>query len=177
MGKKYQFNIKSYTLNLPNPIAVKTEFYITISEGIDINKLINEKGLNNLSFELKPDKYIISNFPVGRKINLTQFSKKIFEITNQNEQKYSFDLSVRSISDIDDSDFSIEPRKIILEPKQSEKIDLYILIPDEEKYYSKEFNFELKAQVSNQIPEHSKISVITIKTKGTVKNSMKEYEK
>jgi hypothetical protein len=178
MGKKYQFNLRVYTIDYPQSLSLTTQILLTISEErISLPELIEEMGLDKLKFELTPHRCLISNFPLGKKIDISQFTGKVFKLSNQNEQKYAFSLTVSSStenSDLEISNYqvgninflSFDTGEVIVEPQKSKKFYPYLLIPDERKYRNKEFVFIIKAQVLGQIPEQSKSGIIIVKTGG-----------
>ena len=178
MGKKYQFNFRVYTIDYPQSLSLTTQFLLTISEErISMSKLIEEMGLDKLKFELTPHRCLISNFPLGKKIDISKFTGKAFRLSNQSEQKYAFSLTVSSSTEnshlevskyeVGDIKFlSFETGEIIVEPQKSKIFLPYLLIPDEKKYRNKEFIFIIKAQVLAQIPEQSKSGIIIVKTGG-----------
>jgi len=170
MGKKYQFNLRVYTLT--------TQILLTISEErISLSELIEEMGLDKLKFELTPHRCLISNFPLGKKIDISQFTGKAFKLSNQSEQKYAFSLTVSSSTENPDLEISkyqvgninflsFDTGEVIVEPQKSKKFYPYLLIPDERKYRNKGFVFIIKAEVLGQIPEQSKFGIIIVKTGG-----------
>jgi hypothetical protein len=178
MGKKYQFNLRVYTIDYPQSLSLTTQILLTISEErISLPELIEEMGLDKLKFELTPHRCLISNFPLGKKIDISQFTGKAFKLSNQSEQKYAFSLTVNSStenSDLEISNYqvgninflSFDTGEIIVEPQKSKKFYPYLLIPDERKYRNKGFVFIIKAEVLGQIPEQSKFGIIIVKTGG-----------
>lgn len=178
MGKKYQFNLRVYTIDYPQSLSLTTQILLTISEErISLSELIEEMGLDKLKFELTPHRCLISNFPLGKKIDISQFTGKAFELSNQSEQKYAFSLTVSSSTEnsaLEISNYqvgninflSFDTGEVIVEPQKSKKFYPYLLIPDERKYRNKGFVFIIKAEVLGQIPEQSKSGIIIVKTGG-----------
>ena len=178
MGKKYQFNFRAYTIDFPQSLSLTTQILLTISEErISLSELIEEMGLDKLKFELTPHRCLISNFPLGKKIDVSAFTGKVFKLSNQSEQKYAFSLTVSSSTENPDLEISkyqagninflsFDTGEVIVEPQKSKKFYPYLLIPDEKAYRDKEFIFIIKAQVLGQIPEQSKFGIIIVKTGG-----------
>jgi len=176
LGKKYQFNLRVHTLNYPQPIFLTTKVLITISETrISMIELIQELELDKLKFDLTPHQCLISNFPLGKEIDISKFTDKPFELSNQSEQKYAFNLTVSSSTENCKLEIpehqrgninflNLDRDEIILEPYESKKFHPCLLIPDEKNYGDKEFIFLIRAQVLGQIPEQSKFSIIRVKT-------------
>lgn len=178
LGKKYQFNLSVYAINYPRPLSLTTQILVTISEGrISPMELIQKLELNELEFDLTPHKCLLSNFPLGKKIDISQFTGKPFELSNQSEQKYVFTLTVSSSTENcnleipknqrGDTDFlTLDSGEVILESYASKKFHPCLSIPDQENYRDKELIFLIKAQVLGQIPEQSRFSIIRVKTGG-----------
>lgn len=178
LGRKYQFNLRVYTIDYRQSLSLSTQILLTISEKrVSVVELIEQMELDKLKFELTPDRCLISNFPLGKKIDLSEFTGKAFKLSNQSEQKYAFTLTVSSSTENSDLEISkcqvgninflsFDTGEVILEPQKSKKFYPYLLIPDERKYRNKKFIFILKAEVLGQIPEQSKFGIIIVKTGG-----------
>ena len=159
LGKKFQFNISGRLAGSPYRTAFTTKVLLSISPSrFSVPRLIKELGMDKLEFDLAPRAYSASGIPLGEKIDLSGLTGESFEISNNSDQKYAFKITA------DDFLFSDES-EIVLGPRERKIFHPYVLIPDEKSHRAREFIFTLKAEAIGQLPEQSRSSTITVRTK------------
>lgn len=154
LGKKYQFNIWSYSTNEVVNVGVESRvLFTTFHEKGEIKKPLN------LNFEVTPEELHIENIKVGKKIDLEKVVGKVLEVKNLGEigSLYNFesikvkDSQIKLTKGYEDcpepSFLTFTEKQIIIGKKSSKKIKMFLLFPKKRKYRKKKYMFIARIKV------------------------------
>lgn len=163
LGKKYQLDILSVGKQiglrsvLEFELALKSRLLFTIA-----NTQRKEKSHNkfNLNFNIDPLNIYVTNLAIGKEINLTD-QNEIFEIKNNSENPCHYEISAIIPKTIDKKTHGYELCSetqllkfnkdiVLLDPGESEKIQMSLHIPDEQKYKDKKLFFVIAVKVKEK---------------------------
>ncbi|MDD5688197.1 MAG: hypothetical protein PHE88_10245 [Elusimicrobia bacterium] len=184
IGKHYQVHL----ISAGSPIGQQGQ--VTIATGSQtrfrfsigsmgpesLKKEKKNKKMHTLNFEFDPVNITIKDaIELGKKIDLKKEKNVRLKLINKATETLklkikavTYDInmygSVESGYELGNPDFvKVKPEDIMLEGETIEKLDVFIEIPNEEKYKNKKYIFLIKAEVINEIPVEivSKLYVIT----------------
>lgn len=162
LGKKYQVYIFSYTIEVKGFVGVglKSRLLLEISA---VETLTPEQALAkrkaNLRLKLQPNEIHLTNVNVGKKYNIEKLIDKTFELVNQTDKKYTY--QIKSIK-VEESRFKSHPDyedcpdpaflmfkkdEIRVPAKSSRKVKAYIKFPKEEEYMGKKYMFVVYTEI------------------------------
>lgn len=171
-GKHFQAHFRSSGI----PIGASGNLVIAVGSESRIRFSIASKGPASLEAEKKNRVMYSVNFefdPVnvtvkdavnlGRKIDLRKEKNIKLNLVNKDDDPIKLELKAVPYSDtffgLTDGHETGNPEWIVLKPKKLklkgetiERVNLYLKIPDEEKYKNKKYVFFIQAQIINHVP-------------------------
>ena len=185
-GKKYQVNLYTHTApgagQLVVGVAVTSRLLISISPSEETLQEMQErkkgKLVANLSFKVMPDKIVVEDIPIGRKVDLKKLKGMSLKILNPSDEKLS--LLVKSVAQSESLvsgekgyEFTPDPnflklsrRKVKVAPNTIAEEKLYLDFPDKPEFQDKRFLLVIKIEPEKQTIPVSFYVKVFVKTVG-----------
>ncbi|MDO8734238.1 MAG: hypothetical protein Q7K21_03665 [Elusimicrobiota bacterium] len=181
IGRHFQIRLLSAGMSVPAPagqlvIATGTSTRLRLSIGTLGPEVLKaekkRKKMMTLDFEMDPVNIIIKEpIELGKKIDLRKEKGIKLNLINRATESVQLNMIVATDQPTPEKDYEIgnpkfleiKPKKITLEGESLKKLELYLKIPDEEKYRNKKYVFFIKAEVPAEVPVEvfSKLFVTT----------------
>jgi len=171
-GKRYQAHIHAHSVGAVQGViglALTSRVMIGIAQSEETKEEMEQrkrgKLVANLSFKVMPDKIIVSDIPVGKKVDLKKREGLSLKILNPSDEKLI--LTLKSISKEEslvsaargykytpDRDFlQLNREKITVPANMIKEVRLYFRFPDKQEYRDKKYFFVIKvAPLEQAIP-------------------------
>jgi len=162
-GKQYQLYLHSYTIprkdsNISVGLASRLSFTVAEKDG-------SRKGKNDMGvFVMKPDNLFIIDVEPGKKVDVWKEKSKVLEIFNPNKLECTYRLESISVREAGITlrkgfeempvpgfiTFAEKTKKVL--PRSSEKVYLFINIPNKPEYREKNYMVVIKAvQITGKV--------------------------
>ncbi|MBI5554656.1 MAG: hypothetical protein HY920_02225 [Elusimicrobia bacterium] len=157
LGRKFQAVIYPYTFDGMLKIGVNSNILFTIdTEKGPYPTYLNPKDFKDKqTFEVAPLDIYVEDVPLGKKVDLEKKYGLVFKITNttdlqckyyMNTIKVQDQLSVATLKEgyLDTPDpniLSFESIELVVNPKETKKMNLYLHFPKNKKYAGKKYMF------------------------------------
>lgn len=154
LGKKYQFNIRSYSTSEVINVGVESKvLFTTFRKRGKIRKPLN------LNFEVTPEEIYIEKVKLGSIIDVEKVTGKLLEIKNLGEigSIYNFesiqvkDSLIKLTEGYEDcpnpSFLTFSAEQIMIGMQESKKVKMFLRIPKKRKYRKKKYMFIARVKV------------------------------
>ncbi|MFH1540834.1 MAG: hypothetical protein ABID79_03150 [Elusimicrobiota bacterium] len=186
MGRHFQAQILSSSLpagGLQSQLTIATGFQSRIRFSIGsmgpktLETEKKRKKMMSLNFEIDPVNIVVKQpIKLGKKIDLREEYGTRLTLINRATESVLLNMVIVSERkdmpaeeknyEVGDPKFlEIKPKKLVLDGESLKKLNLYLKIPDEEKYKDKKYFFVIKAEVPGEVPVEvfSKLYITTEK--------------
>lgn len=184
-GKRYQAHVHAHSVGAVQGViglALTSRIMIGIAQSEETKEEMEQrkrgKLVANLSFKVMPDKIIVSDIPVGKKVDLKKRDGLSLKILNPSDEKLI--LTLKSISQEesmvsaakgyqyapDERFLQLNRKKITVSPNTIKEVKIYLRFPDKQEYEDKKYFFVIKVAPLKQIIPVSYYVKVFVQTSG-----------
>lgn len=193
IGKKYEAFIWSYTTSGVVGLGLRSRLLFSISGVADITLVPqkNEQGqivfvpkktekpeIENMDFSVLPMVFKAEDIKLGKKINLSKYSKQTLKIKNDSTKENTYNIKSITVNESlltkPDEGYEDTPNpaflffsddEIVVPAKSEKEVKLYVNIPKEDKYKNKKYQFMIHTTLAGQkvpVGFYSRLFVTTV---------------
>lgn len=171
-GKHFQahFLCSGTPIGMPGNLVIalgsetRIRFSIASKAPASLEREKKNKVMYSLNFEFDPVNNTVKDaVPLGKKIDLRKEKNIKLNMVNKDDDPIKLEIKAVPYSDTffnlteghpvgNPEWLVIKPKKLKLKGETIERVNLFLKIPDEEKYRDKKYVFFIEAQVINHVP-------------------------